>query len=142
MVWAPTENLQNTDSLKATLTDDLDSSIVLTVKATDITGCTTDSSVVHILKKRCYNLIIPPFFTPDKDGINENWTIYGLEESEKSKVKVYDRWGKQLIEFNPNTEGWDGTYNGHPCPSSDYWYVVDCEEIDKIYTGHFTLIWE
>ncbi len=142
VIWEPTDLLLSTDSLRATLTEDLDSSVVLTVKATDQTGCLTDVSTINIVKKVCIDLTIPPFFTPDKNGINEIWKVYGLEKSEKSKVRIYDRWGKLLVEFNPNTEGWDGTYNGHPCPSSDYWYVVDCEEIDKIFTGHFTLIRE
>ncbi|MBQ4034127.1 MAG: T9SS type B sorting domain-containing protein, partial [Paludibacteraceae bacterium] len=140
VIWEPTDLLLSTDSLRATLTEDLDSSVVLTVKATDQTGCLTDVSTINIVKKVCIDLTIPPFFTPDKNGINEIWKVYGLEKSEKSKVRIYDRWGKLLVEFNPNTEGWDGTYNGHPCPSSDYWYVIDCEELDKIYTGHFTLI--
>jgi len=140
VIWEPTDLLLSTDSLRATLTEDLDSSVVLTVKATDQTGCLTDVSTINIVKKVCLDLTIPPFFTPDKNGINEIWKVYGLEKSEKSKVRIYDRWGKLLVEFNPNTEGWDGTYNGHPCPSSDYWYVIDCEELDKIYTGHFTLI--
>ncbi|MBR5696745.1 MAG: T9SS type B sorting domain-containing protein, partial [Paludibacteraceae bacterium] len=37
-------------------------------------------------------------------------------------------------------DGWDGTYNGHAMPSTDYWYVIDVEEIDRQFMGHFTLI--
>ena len=39
-----------------------------------------------------------------------------------------------------DANGWDGTYNGVSMPSTDYWYVIDIEEIDMQYTGHFTLV--
>ncbi|AUC80470.1 hypothetical protein CW736_03665 [Nonlabens sp. MB-3u-79] len=37
--------------------------------------------------------------------------------------------------------GWDGTYNGQPLASSDYWFQVDYEEnrTPKSFGGHFTL---
>ncbi|MBO4333749.1 MAG: T9SS type B sorting domain-containing protein, partial [Paludibacteraceae bacterium] len=91
-------------------------------------------------QRLCIDLVIPPYFTPNGDGISDVWKVYGLEKTENSKVEIFDRWGKLLFEFNPNSSGWDGTYNGELCPSSDYWYVIDCEEIDKEYTGHFTLL--
>ncbi|MRT16936.1 T9SS type B sorting domain-containing protein, partial [Vitellibacter sp. q18] len=35
----------------------------------------------------------------------------------------------------------DGTYNGSPMPSSDYWFRVEYREQDaqKEFKGHFTL---
>ncbi|MFC7357984.1 T9SS type B sorting domain-containing protein, partial [Jejudonia soesokkakensis] len=37
--------------------------------------------------------------------------------------------------------GWDGTYNGNPLPSSDYWFRVEYmeDETPKEFKGHFTL---
>jgi gliding motility-associated-like protein len=37
--------------------------------------------------------------------------------------------------------GWDGTYNGNPLPSSDYWFRIEYTEnnIKKQFSGHFTL---
>ncbi len=34
--------------------------------------------------------------------------------------------------------GWDGTYNGRPMPSSDYWFEV-ATPIGARFTGHFSL---
>ncbi|MBO4529389.1 MAG: T9SS type B sorting domain-containing protein [Paludibacteraceae bacterium] len=39
-----------------------------------------------------------------------------------------------------DVESWDGTYNGRPLPSTDYWYTINIPEIDRVYSGHFTLI--
>ena len=85
---------------------------------------------------------IPDWFSPNGDGINDGWVIGKLAEVyPDAKIWIYDRFGKLMIELKgSDTEGWNGTYNGTPMPSTDYWYVVDIEEIDKQYTGHFTLI--
>ncbi|MBW2939138.1 T9SS type B sorting domain-containing protein, partial [Aureisphaera sp. CAU 1614] len=42
---------------------------------------------------------------------------------------------------SPSGSGWDGTYNGSPLPSSDYWFRVEYkeDETNKTFTGHFTL---
>ena len=138
--WTPTDHLASVDALSATLADDADSNMTFSVIATDPTGCQTATSEVTVIKDRDLKLTIPLFLTPNGDEENEVWTVYGLETTEKSRVRIYDRWGKLLMEFNPNVENWDGTYNGKPCPSTDYWYEVDCEELDKVYSGHFTLI--
>jgi len=45
-----------------------------------------------------------------------------------------------LIEYKGSEDGWNGEYNGKKMQSTDYWYVIDIEEIDMQYTGHFTLI--
>ena len=64
--------------------------------------------------------------------------VYG-----NTTMNIYDRWGKKLATLTASdTEGWDGTYNGQPLPSTDYWYELDVEAIDKVYVGHFTLIRE
>ncbi|MBO4804636.1 MAG: T9SS type B sorting domain-containing protein, partial [Paludibacteraceae bacterium] len=47
---------------------------------------------------------------------------------------------KKLAQYRANEEDWDGTYEGKMMPSTDYWYEIDIEEIDKQYIGHFTLI--
>lgn len=80
------------------------------------------------------------YFTPNDDGINDIWNVKGLEYYPTAIVQIFDRYHKLLysakaIDFN----GWDGTYNGHPMPMTDYWFVIINEELDKIMSGHFTL---
>ena len=87
-------------------------------------------------------LTIPPYFTPNADGINDGWLVVELPiVYPNAVVKIYDRFGKLVAEYKGAKEdGWDGTYNGHAMPSTDYWYVIDVEEIDRQFMGHFTLI--
>ncbi len=89
------------------------------------------------------------FFTPNEDGVNELWTVENLNCYEGYIVEIFDRYGRRLYLYKKGsfsggsvTEdfvGWDGTYNGHQMPSTDYWYLITVEEIRKQFNGHFTL---
>ncbi len=94
--------------------------------------------------------IIPDkFFTPNEDGTNETWKIKGLSSYSSYIVEIFDRYGKRVYVFykggyskDNNTDdftGWDGIYNGHPMPATDYWYLITVEEIRQQFNGHFTL---
>lgn len=86
-------------------------------------------------------LSIPVAVSPNGDGINETFEIPAISEAyPDAKIKIYDRYGKKLAEYRGDAEGWDGTYNGFPMPSTDYWYEIEIKEVSKTYTGHFTLI--
>ncbi|MDF0706557.1 T9SS type B sorting domain-containing protein [Flagellimonas okinawensis] len=69
----------------------------------------------------------PKFFTPNSDGIHDNWNVYGVEELINPVVFIFDRYGKLLKQIDVNV-GWDGTFNGRDMPSSDYWFRLDYEQ--------------
>ncbi|MGS4346550.1 T9SS type B sorting domain-containing protein [Myroides odoratus] len=91
----------------------------------------------------------PRFFTPNGDGFNDTWNIPTLKGHPEAVIYIYDRYGKLLTQFTPATsEGWDGTFNGKPMPSTDYWFTVEYLEEAKQanlvprkvqYKGHFSL---
>ncbi len=83
----------------------------------------------------------PPYFTPNNDGIHDDWNIHGLQGQPTAKIYIFDRHGKLLKQLSPTTNGWDGTYNGHLMPSDDYWFTVDYQEgvNSKQFKGHFAM---
>ncbi len=92
----------------------------------------------------------PDFFTPNDDGYNDTWNIFGLEDQPNAKIYIFDRYGKLLKQLRPDGEGWDGTYNGKAMPSNDYWFRVEYRETTlsedgsfserpATFKGHFTL---
>ncbi|MFK7834201.1 MAG: T9SS type B sorting domain-containing protein, partial [Winogradskyella sp.] len=83
---------------------------------------------------------LPKFFTPNGDGPNDFWQVYGITEQFEANATIYifDRYGKLLKELDPLSVGWDGTYNGEKMPTSDYWFRVTLED-GRVFTSHFTL---
>ena len=109
-----------------------------TAHVSDKNGCVGE----FLFEVPAPGIYIPPYFTPNSDGINDNWIVAELPiVYPNAVVKIYDRFGKLIAEYlGSKEEGWDGTYKGQPMPSTDYWYVIDVEEIDRQFLGHFTLI--
>jgi len=100
---------------------------------------------IYVKNEYCSNIVnqqhlhfyIPKFFTPNNDGKNDTFNLSGMEYFSSSYISIYDRYGKLLKNSINSQFYWDGTYNGQPMPSSDYWYVIIVDN-QKI-TGHFTL---
>lgn len=120
---------------------------------TMITDLTFASHVIHVVDENgCGSdfqftldppeIFIPSYFSPNGDGIHDHWIIGNLAETyPNAVVNIFDRYGKLLAQYlGAKSEGWDGTYQGKALPSTDYWYVIEIEEISKQFSGHFTLI--
>ncbi|MDT0608231.1 choice-of-anchor L domain-containing protein [Croceitalea rosinachiae] len=105
-----------------------------TAYVTDVYGCS-------VISKDFLIVDYPRFFTPNGDGINDTWKIFGLSELNNSEIKIFDRFGVLLTTYE-NDSGWNGTTNGKPLPSSDYWfkltYTNSLGEI-KEFKSHFSL---
>lgn len=106
------------------------------IQVRDAAGCMTDTT---ISTPDC-DIEIPQLFTPNGDGENDLFVITNLEKFIAFDVKIFDRHGKLIYQQDETSEPWDGTSNGHAMPSDDYWYIINIEEQDNIYQGHFTLI--
>ncbi|WP_158655312.1 T9SS type B sorting domain-containing protein [Flavivirga eckloniae] len=80
------------------------------------------------------------YFTPNGDSINDYWKIKGLNNSfqPNSVIIIYDRYGKLLKQLTVQSDGWDGTFNGQPLPTDDYWFKVFLQD-GRQFSGHFTL---
>ena len=109
---------------------------IYTVKIQDEKGCVNNTTFIS----QFYDLIIPEYFTPQSDGINDTWKIINLNRYPNVRVSIFDRHGKKLFESTDPEQEWDGTYNGYAMPSEDYWYIINLYDTRVTYKGHFTLI--
>ncbi len=80
----------------------------------------------------------PTFFTPNGDGINDEWKISDMNQFPDAIVYIFDRYGKLLKQMNSNSLGWNGTLNGFLLPADDYWFRLILNE-NHIVNGHFSL---
>ena len=115
---------------------------IYTVYVRDLNGC--EGSI----EKEVSLIGFPKFFTPNGDGYNDVWKIYGVTKDFYSyaSISIFDRYGKNLFNMNltSNPEGWDGTYNGAKLYSTEYWYSADLIDLEGNHTnkkGHFSMIY-
>ncbi|MCB0448928.1 MAG: T9SS type B sorting domain-containing protein [Confluentibacter sp.] len=83
----------------------------------------------------------PKFFTPNGDGFNDTWQIFGVSSmfQPNTKILIFNRFGKLMKEISPLSEGWNGQINGEVVPADDYWFTVKLQD-GRIFKNHFSLI--
>ncbi|TSA51472.1 MAG: hypothetical protein D4R43_00680 [Sphingobacteriales bacterium] len=66
-------------------------------------------------------IFIPNAFTPNNDGRNDVFRIFGHTISETS-LQIFNRWGEMIYNGDGYKDGWDGTYQGKPLNTGVYIY--------------------
>lgn len=98
-------------------------------------GCSETSTTTFVVAN------YSDFFTPNQDGFNDSWNLDCLRDNPTARIYIFDRYGKLLKNISADGFGWDGTYQGSPMPSSDYWFkaIYNDQNLERTITGHFTL---
>ncbi|WP_228850716.1 gliding motility-associated C-terminal domain-containing protein [Aegicerativicinus sediminis] len=83
-------------------------------------------------------LIIPDGFSPNGDGINDNFTIVNLREYYPNfNLKIFNRYGNWLYTGNINKDDWDGrsdadsTLGSGTAPTGVYFYILDFNDGER-----------
>jgi gliding motility-associated-like protein len=87
-------------------------------------------------------LIIPNAFTPNGDGINEEFFI-GHRLIKTFSIEIFDRWGNMVFRSNNPDFRWNGTNNGNPLPEGTFIYSISGTDITNMpvqQSGSITLI--
>lgn len=107
-----------------------------TITVIDSRGCTYRDDIYM----EFIDIDIPPVFTPNGDGSQDEWQIVNDEGFPNIVTKVYDRYGRWLGTLNQG-DRWKGIYDNNALPTGDYWYVlkINGENDPREFVGHFTL---
>lgn len=81
------------------------------VVLTDENGCRDGDSMVVDVFCSDASIYIPNAFTPDGDGLNDEYHLRGAGFS-LNFFRIYNRWGEKVFETNNLEEGWNGMYKG------------------------------
>ena len=67
--------------------------------------------------------------TPNGDGINDTWVIYNIENHPNHIVRLYSRWGDEVMYARNYRNDWDGHYvnKTNALPSNSYYYQIDLD---------------
>ena len=98
---------------------------------------------IHDCGYRSKNFVVvstPRYFTPNNDGINDFWSVKGLQYYPKATTVIFDRNGQLITTLTQNNHVWDGTFHNEKLPSTDYWFIAEIPETQQIIKGHFSLI--
>lgn len=137
-LWSPGTYLNNNTVLNPVSTPD--ATITYTLQAVDrVNLCTaTDQVVITPVSK----LYIPNAFTPNNDGLNDQWRIPGLAIYPGAVVSIFNREGQKLYESkNYFTQPWNGMYKGVAVPNAVYVYLIQLNDDKKqLLKGTVTVI--
>ncbi len=113
--WLPASLISCNNCLSAIVQPETNTWIY--ASAISLAGCPAfDSVFVKILPQ--LNVYIPNAFSPDLNGINDRWIIYGNKNVINiAELSIYDRWGSnvfvgQNIIPGDTSKGWDGKFHG------------------------------
>lgn len=103
-------------------------------------GC-RDTFGLEVKVEPVFTFYIPNSFTPDANGINDEF--FGTGEGFTSySMWIYDRWGEVIFESNDADYHWDGTFKNRQVQEGVYsyrFYLLDWQGHDHQYKGHVTL---
>jgi gliding motility-associated-like protein len=110
---------------------------------TDAYGCRGVDSTMVFTKQCMYGVYVPNAFTPDKNGLNDQFKPLVFGKLVQYKLLVYSRWGSIVFQTSDPKNGWDGTLNGKPQnPATFVWkctYQFEGEK-EKMEHGSVMLI--
>jgi len=142
--WAPTEGLDCSNCPEPSFKPV--ESTQYFIQLTSEQGCSSiDSFIINVNKKRLF--YAPNIFSPNGDGINDEFKIHGGPEvAGFTYIRIYSRWGDLVFE-STNTVGresdaWDGNIKSQKLNSGVFTWIAEIEFIDgksKLHTGDLSI---
>ena len=115
------------------------SSGTYTLTITDSNNCQEKLSVYLDYKQQFIEIYNT--FTPNNDGLNDYWYIKNIDKYPDCKVQVFDIYGNLVFESIGYENPWDGKKDGITLPAGTYYYVIELNTENKIYTGSLTILY-
>ncbi|WP_187262358.1 Ig-like domain-containing protein [Pontibacter beigongshangensis] len=133
--WSPAIGLNNPKVASPIASPEVTTTYTVTVTTNG--GCvSTDEVTVTVLPA----VDIPNTFTPNSDGINDNWEIPHLTQYANCQVQVFNQWGTLVFTSQGYKAPWDGRFNGQELPLATYYYIIRLDDKEKPLAGSVTIV--
>jgi len=103
-----------------------------TLQVSNTSGATHcyDDTTITLIVERCNFIYVPSAFTPNSDGLNDQFGADGQFVTISSyQMIIFNRWGQEMFSTNSPLEKWDGSYQGQDAPVGVYTYIITVEEL-------------
>jgi len=75
-------------------------------------------------------LEIPNAFSPNGDGINDQFKIRVTGYFKLDGLKIFNRWGQLVFETRDLNNEWNGTIKGNPLAIGTYYFVIEGLDVE------------
>jgi gliding motility-associated-like protein len=106
--------------------------------------CDTATIIIRVIKEIV--LVIPDGFSPNGDGINDEFVILGIEKYPENELYIYNRWGGLVYSAKPYQNNWKGESNtttlklvGDEVVDGTYFYILKLNAEEKGKNGYIEL---
>lgn len=92
-------------------------------------ACGTVSDAITIVKDE-WAFFMPDAFTPNGDGLNDQFGLkwYGFVKT--FELRIFDRWGQQVFFTNDPARKWDGQSRGKESPQGVYVWMIQYTDVN------------
>jgi gliding motility-associated-like protein len=142
--WTPSTGLDNPATSDPIAKYQLTSpgKIFYTIEITDSAGCKIlDKQEVWVFEKP--DIYLPTAFTPNGDGVNDDFKPLYVNISSIKYFRIFDRRGNLIVQTADMNFQWNGTVKGKSYPMDTYTWIilaVDKEGKELFRKGNVTLI--
>ncbi|MGB1243161.1 MAG: gliding motility-associated C-terminal domain-containing protein, partial [Chitinophagales bacterium] len=84
----------------------------------------TASATVVVSEREVIRLAVENAFSPNGDGINDEFRVFINAPMEEYHLMIFNRWGEKVFESQDPEEAWNGTHNDELQPIGVYAYVI------------------
>ncbi len=121
--WAPELGLSCTDCPNPLVSPFYRQDYVVTISMVNGSATCYGSATLHADVLPPPPVYVPNSFTPNGDGNNDVFQIYG-QGIKTVDLKIFNRWGELVYESNNQFDGWDGAYKGQVQLPQVFTYAV------------------
>jgi gliding motility-associated-like protein len=139
--WTPPTGLSCTNCPNPIATPGQTTTYYVTVTTPD--GCVATDSAIVIVNQPCGELFVPTIFSPNGDGNNDSFCVYGSCFTNYN-LTIFSRWGEKVFETSTPGECWDGSFRDKPMNSGVFVYKLIYRQIgdteDQLESGNINLV--
>ena len=87
-------------------------------------GFTCTRDIIDVEEDCTPRIFAPNAFTPNADGLNDNFFVFNNPYVTDFQIWIHNRWGELVFQADNIDFRWDGMFRGEMAPVGTYAYVV------------------